>query len=207
MNIESQRDLRLLGELEHDSALTQRTLSVRLGIALGLTNLYVKRLIRKGYVKGVSTKTNRLKYFITPRGLARKARLTMEFMEYSLDLYRDARRQVRANLNGRVGRQKRVAIYGTGEAAELAFLVLRELGMEPVGVFDQAAGGSFLGMPVRGIGDHAAVEFDTLIVGTLDKAKKTAHELIRHGVAADKLLVLRADVAVPGTRKPKPADR
>lgn len=207
MNIESQRDLRLLDALEHDSTPTQRTLSDRLGIALGLTNLYLKRLISKGYVKGVSTRTNRLKYFITPRGLARKARLTMEFMEYSLDLYRDARRQVRINLDGRVARQKRVAIYGTGEAAELAYLVLRELGLEPVAVFDQNPGGSFLGIPVRGIDDHAAVDFDTLIVGTLDKAKKTAHEIIKRGVEPDKLLVLRADVAVPGTRRSKRTER
>lgn len=197
MDLESRRDLQLLDALEHDSALTQRTLAARLGIALGLTNLYLKRLIRKGYIKGVSARPNRLLYLITPRGLARKARLTMEFMEYSLDLFRDAREHVRRNLDGRVAWQKRVAIYGTGEAAELAFLVLREVGLDPIAIFDAKSGGRFLGMPVVGIATHHEVEFDTLIVGTLDKAKKTAHELIRHGVPAEKLLLLRPDVAVP----------
>lgn len=203
MDIESRRDLQLLDALEQDSALTQRTLAARLGIALGLTNLYLKRLIRKGYIKCVSTPPNRLMYLITPRGLARKGRLTMEFMEYSLDLYRDARRQLRRNLDGRVGQQKRAAIYGTGEAAELAYLVLRELGLEPAAIFDERGGGRFLGMPVRPISDHPDIEFDTLIVGTLDKAKKTALDLIRLGVPPDKLLLLRADVAVPGSRQPR----
>ena len=200
MDPESLRDLQLLDALEHDSALTQRTLSARLGIALGLTNLYLKRLIGKGYIKCVSMRPNRLMYLITPRGLARKARLTMEFMEYSLDLYRDARRHLRRNLDGRVGRQQRVAIYGTGEAAELSFLVLRELGLEPVAVFDLEGGGRFFGLLIQNIADHASVEYDTLIVGTLDKAKKTAHELLRHGVPADKLLLLRDDVAMPPAR-------
>ena len=88
MDIDSQRVLRLLDVVEQESTLTQRTLSARLGIALGLTNLYVKRLIRKGYIKCVTVRANRLAYVITPRGLAQKARLTLKFMEYSLALYR-----------------------------------------------------------------------------------------------------------------------
>ena len=44
MDSESRRDLQLLEMFEHESAITQRRLSARLGIALGLTNLYVKRL-------------------------------------------------------------------------------------------------------------------------------------------------------------------
>jgi hypothetical protein len=205
VDLESLRDLQQLHDVEHDSALTQRTLATRLGIALGLTNLYVKRLIHKGYIKSVTARPNRLMYVITPRGLARKARLTLEFMEYSLDLFRDARQHVRRNLDGRVARQKRVAIYGTGEAAELAFLVLREVGLDPVAIFDEQAGSRFLGMPVLTIADHTTVEFDTLIVGTLDKAKKTAHDLIRRGVAAEKLLLLRPDVPVPGMKLGRPA--
>lgn len=198
MDLESLRDLQLLDAVEQDSALTQRTLSSRLGIALGLTNLYIRRLIRKGYIKSVSARPNRLMYIITPRGLARKARLTMEFMEYSLDLFRDARQHVRRHLNGRVGRQKRVAIFGTGEAAELSFLVLREVGLEPAAIFDVTAGSRFLGMPVLAIADHRTVAFDTIIVGTLDKVKKTAQLLVRLGVPPGKLLLLRPDVAVPG---------
>lgn len=51
MNLQGQRDLILLTELERDGAVTQRSLAIKLGVALGLTNLYVKRLARKGYVK------------------------------------------------------------------------------------------------------------------------------------------------------------
>src|ERR1041384_4606219 len=115
----------MLETLEHESAITQRVLATRLGIALGLTNLYRKRLVRKGYVKCVTVSPNRLVYSLTPKGMARKARLTYEFMKYSLDFYRDARQHLRRNLASAVAHQERIAIYGTGDAAELVYLLLR----------------------------------------------------------------------------------
>jgi DNA-binding Lrp family transcriptional regulator len=191
MNIESQRDLQLLEAVEEQSQITQRTLAARLGIALGLTNLYLRRLARKGYIKCVTISPNRLGYLITPRGVARKARLTFEFMKYSLDLYRDARRHVRQSLNGQVGQQKLVAIFGTGEAAELAFLLMREIGLEPVAVFDGQSGGHFLGLPVRSIEEQGLVQYDVLIVAVLEKIKRTSNRLIAVGVPREKLLLLR----------------
>ena len=191
MNVEAWRDLQLLEAVEEESTVTQRTLSARLGIALGLTNLYVKRLIHKGYIKCVTMRPNRLVYLVTPRGAARKARLTVEFMKYSLNLYRDARRDLRRGLDARLARQKRVALYGTGEAAELAFLLLREIGVDPVATFDTEGGGQFLGMPVQSIHDHAAVGYDILIVALLDRTQAVVSGLVAVGVPHDKLLLLR----------------
>src|SRR4029453_8278481 len=160
MDVESRRDLQLLEALEQQSTITQRTLASRLGIALGLTNLYVKRLIRKGYVKCVTASPNRLVYSLTPKGLSRKARLTYEFMKYSLDFYRDARQHLRRSLARAVAERRRVAIYGTGDAAELVFLLIRDMGLELVAVFGPEPNGPFLGLPVRSIGDHAHEDYD-----------------------------------------------
>src|SRR5689334_23081548 len=135
MELESRRDLQLLEALEQESTITQRTLASRLGIALGLTNLYLRRLIRKGYVKCVTVSPNRLVYSLTPKGVARKARLTYEFMKYSLDFYRDARQHLRRSLAQAMQQQSKVAIYGTGDAAELVFLLIRDMGLELVAVF------------------------------------------------------------------------
>ncbi|NTW60045.1 MAG: winged helix-turn-helix transcriptional regulator, partial [Nitrospirae bacterium] len=44
------RDLQILDELANNDALTQRDLSKRMGIALGLVNSYLKNLIAKGYI-------------------------------------------------------------------------------------------------------------------------------------------------------------
>jgi DNA-binding MarR family transcriptional regulator len=193
MNLEEWRDLQLLEAVEEKSTVTQRTLSARLGIALGLTNLYVKRLIRKGHLKSVTMPPNRLVYFVTPRGVQRKARLAVEFMKYSLDLYRKARRDLRRGLRNRLAEQKSVAIFGTGEAAELAFLLLREIGVEPAAVFDGAGGQRFLGFEVRGIKEHQAVEYDILIVARLEKVQSTLTKLLAAGVPKEKLLLLREE--------------
>ena len=191
MNIESQRDLQLLEAVEQESTITQRTLADRLGIALGLTNLYVKRLIHKGYIKCATVPPNRLVYLITPRGVTRKARLTFEFMKYSLALYRDVRRHLRRSLDGLVAHPKRVAIFGTGEAAELAFLLLRELGLELAAVFDDRGGEQFLGFPIQSIDDHRQFSYDILIVATLEEPTKTMKRLTAADVPREKLLLLR----------------
>jgi DNA-binding MarR family transcriptional regulator len=187
---ESHRDLRLLEAIEQESTVTQRGLALRLGIALGLTNLYLKRLIRKGYVKCVTVAPNRLVYMVTPRGLARKARLTFEFMKYSLDFYRDARQHIRQSLAEMVETRNRIAIFGTGDVAELVYLLVKQMGLEPVAVFDDAGDSRFLGYAVRPVNEHDASAYDVLIVTVLERPAATRKRLTAVGVPPDKILML-----------------
>src|SRR5471032_379163 len=91
MDVEARRELTVLEAVERDQHITQRNLAATLGIALGLTNIYLKRLINKGYIKCINVQSNRLLYLITPQGIAEKSRLTYEFIDYSLHLYREVR--------------------------------------------------------------------------------------------------------------------
>jgi DNA-binding MarR family transcriptional regulator len=197
MDVESRRDLQLLEALEQESTITQRTLAGRLGIALGLPNLYLKRLIRKGYVKCVSVSPNRLVYSLTPKGVSRKARLTYEFMKYSLDFYRDARQHLRRSLAQAVTKQQRVALYGTGDAAELVFLLTRDMGLELIAVFGPEPGGQFLGHPVQALASHGEVPYDVLIVAVLERPAGTVKLLRQSGVPDGKVVMLRPDVPSP----------
>ena len=195
MDIEAHRDLKLLEAVEQDSRVTQRSLATRLGIALGLTNIYLRRLVRKGYIKCVNVRSNRISYLITPRGIAEKARLTYEFMDYSLHLFGEVRQHLRAALQECAAADKRVAIYGRGEAAELAYLSLKECGLEPVAFFDHEAGREFLGMPVRLVSEHDQVVYDLMIIATLDSSGQQFDALVRDGIPPSKLFPLRRDVA------------
>jgi DNA-binding Lrp family transcriptional regulator len=196
MDIEAHRDLQLLEAVEQDARVTQRTLSTKLGIALGLTNIYLKRLVRKGYIKCVNVQSNRISYLITPRGIVEKARLTYEFMDYSLHLYAGVRQRLRTVFQECAGGGRRVAIFGRGEAAELAYLSLKEAGLEPVAIFDGEEGPEFLGMPVHAIRDHAAIEYDLIIVATLERsAQQLVSVLLDNGVPRDKLISLRQEPA------------
>ncbi|MBY0493447.1 MAG: winged helix-turn-helix domain-containing protein [Cyanobacteria bacterium] len=204
MDVESHRDLRLLEAVHEDSRVTQRGLAGKLGIALGLANIYLKRMIHKGYIKVVNVQPNRISYLITPRGIAEKARLTYEFMDYSLHLYGEVRQHLREAMQDCAAEGKRVAIYGSGEAAELAYLSLKESGMEPVAIFDQEGGRVFLGMPVRPIAEHASVEYDLMIVATLDRSGQAGVDLQKVGVPQDKLFPLRKE-AVPVPKRARTA--
>jgi DNA-binding MarR family transcriptional regulator len=190
MDIEARRDLTVLDAVAGNERITQRSLAQKLGIALGLTNVYLKRLVRKGYIKCVNVQSNRLLYLITPQGIAEKTRLTYEFMDYSLHLYRDVRRHLSEVLRP-LAVDKRIAVYGTGEAAELAYLTLKELGIEPVAILDADCGGSFLGMSVCALHRHGEIEFDLLIVATMEKPQVLVAKLIDHGIAREKLLTLQ----------------
>ena len=198
MDIEAHRDLQLLEAVEQDARVTQRTLSTKLGIALGLTNIYLKRLVRKGYIKCVNVQSNRISYLITPRGIVEKARLTYEFMDYSLHLYAGVRQRLRTVFQECAAGGRRVAIFGRGEAAELAYLSLKEAGLEPVAIFDGEGGPEFLGMPVHAIRDHAEIEYDLIIVATLERsAQQLVTVLLDNGVPRDKLISLRQEPAPP----------
>jgi DNA-binding MarR family transcriptional regulator len=193
MDRTDRRNLQALEAIAGDSELTQRRLSQKLGIALGLTNIYLKRLVRKGYVKCVNVQSNRLRYLLTPKGITEKSRLTYEFMQYSLFLYGQVRQHLQAVLEPHMrGGAKRVAVYGTGEEAELAYLSVTELGMEMVAVFGNGRStGSFLGQPVRDIATHADIAFDLLLVATLQPAQPAVDDLVRRGVERERVVTLR----------------
>ena len=202
MDVEAHRDLRLLEAVHEDSRVTQRGLASQLGIALGLANIYLKRMIRKGFIKVVNVQPNRITYLITPRGIAEKARLTYEFMDYSLNLYGEVRQHLRAALHDCAAAGQRVAICGRGEAAELAYLSLKESGLEPVAIFDNDGGHQFLGIPVRPLEECHQTEFDLIIVATLDPASRWTADLINAGVPPHKLFPLRRDARAKAGETP-----
>ena len=190
MAVEDLRDLEVLDAVAQDRQITQRHLAARLGIALGLANLYIKRLARKGFIKCVNVQSNRLLYLITPHGITEKTRLTYEYMEYSLDLYHQVRGHLRIALRPLASEGKRVAICGVGEAAELAYISLREAGLDPVAIFDGAGPKQFLGLQVHDIRDHTTVDYDLVIVATFMSPETLVAQLVDLGVPREKVVTL-----------------
>ena len=203
MQREHERNLEILTAIGEGAPVTPRALAQQLGVALGLANLCLKRLAGKGLIKIVEFPSKpaarkRLRYVRTAKGLAEKSRLSYEYMAYSLRLFRRTRGNLRETMaRFHQGGMKRFALCGVGEAAELAYLTLREFGLEPVGVFDQAAGGQFLGFPVRALADLGPDEVDGVIVATFDWPEQRVAELTRLGVPADRCLTLRR-LTAPG---------
>jgi DNA-binding MarR family transcriptional regulator len=193
-DVEARRHLEVLEAVALDGTITQRTLASKLGIALGLTNVYLRRLIRKGYIKCVNLQSNRILYLITPIGIAEKTRLTYEFMQYSLHLYGEIRQHLRNVLRPLVeSGHDRIAILGTGEAAELAYLSLKELGSDPVAIFSMAGDGHFLGMRATDIRQLTEVGWDRVIVATLDNPEEMVRVLDAWHIPRERLIFLHPE--------------
>lgn len=119
--------LGVLDAIERDPSITQRSVARELGIALGLANAYLKRCVRKGLVKVSEVPTRRYAYYLTPHGFAEKSRLTAEYLTHSFAFFRRARAQCGELFDLAAARgQKKLALIGSGELAEIASLVARE---------------------------------------------------------------------------------
>ena len=87
-----------LRRLSTEPKLTQRELSAALGASLGRTNYVVQALLAKGLVKARRFKNSNSKwaynYLLTPKGLAKKATLTRQFLSLKLEEYEALRMEI-----------------------------------------------------------------------------------------------------------------
>ncbi len=130
---EELRALTLLDEIEQNPDITQAGLAARLGVAVGTVNWHIKRLISKGYLKVKRLERKKLRYIITPEGLALRTRLAMDYVQHSFDLYRKIRARVKEQLiEVRQAGFDRVRILGEGDVAEICLLTCMEQGIAVV---------------------------------------------------------------------------
>jgi len=166
MDDEARRNLHILEEVSKNHQISQRALSERLGVALGLTNLYLKRLVKKGYIKVKGIPGKRYLYYLTPTGFAEKSTLSIQYMQFSWNFFQGIRTQWRDQFQ-QMGSEgvTRVVLCGTGELAELAYLSLRESALQVVAVVDDdRAGSNFCGHTVEPLSALNTLRYDRVIL-------------------------------------------
>ncbi|NWG08342.1 MAG: winged helix-turn-helix transcriptional regulator [Chloroflexi bacterium] len=130
---EELRELTLLENIENDPDVNQSTLATQLGVAVGTVNWHLKRLIAKGYVKVKRAERKKLRYIITPEGIALRARLAVDYVERSFSLYRRTRQRVREFLTEvKNAGYDRIRILGKGDVVDICRLTCLEQGIEVV---------------------------------------------------------------------------
>jgi predicted transcriptional regulator len=181
--------LEILEAIEARSDVTQRHLARRTGIALGLTNSYLKRCVRKGLVKIHQAPANRYLYYLTPKGFAEKGRLTARYLSISFAFYQKAGDSCRAAFQRCEKRGwRRVVLCGVSELAEIASLRALEHDVEIVGIYDcDHAQQRFLNREV--VAALAACEpFDVCLLTDLTDTQAAYSDLLKQ-VSADKVVV------------------
>lgn len=130
---EELRELTLLEQIENDPDVNQSTLATQLGVAVGTVNWHLKRLIAKGYVKAMRAERKKLRYIITPEGIALRARLAVDYVERSFSIYRRTRQRVKEHLDKvQEAGYNRVRILGKGDVVDICRLTCIEQGIEVV---------------------------------------------------------------------------
>lgn len=195
MREDTGRDLTILSAIAENDRLTQRHLARELGVTVSLANLYVRRLALKGFIRVINLRANRLRYLLTPKGIAEKSRLTYSYMSRTFERYREARRSLQAALHPMTeDGHKRIAFYGTGEAAEVAYMCLKEVGLDLAAVFEREDGEMFLGLPIRRVEKLSPHEFDRVVVTSFISQEVTeakVQELLRQGVPREQIVTLQ----------------
>jgi len=156
--------LELLRQIEEKRFESQRSFANQVGIAVGLANSYIKRCVRKGWIKMSKTPARRYAYFITPKGFGEKSRLTADYLASSFRFYRLAREQCLECLRLCEEQEwRKVALFGTSELAEIAALAARELGMELALLISEGhPQPSFADLPVKG--PEVLSEMDAVLI-------------------------------------------
>ena len=188
--VEAITTLRLLDNIERKKVVSQRSLAARLGIAVGLTNAYIKRLVRKGWVKVQKVPSRRYTYFLTPQGFVEKSRLTAEYLSISLAFFRRAREEsVEALAAAKHRGMTRIALYGASELAEIVTVAARENQAELVGVVAPGRDdSSFCGLPVAASLAELA-PFDAVMVTDVSAPQKI-FDTLSQTLDQDRILVL-----------------
>ena len=184
------RELLLLSEVEGKPEATQRELSQQVGIALGLTNVMLRNLAQKGYLRATQAHWKRWLYVLTPEGFSHKIRLTVSYIHRVLDHYQNVRQTLREQLEPlALNAESRVAIYGTGDFAELVYLGLRDLDIENIDAFGtKDPPGRFLGMPVHDLATLQPAQYDRVVVAVLADWEAPYKEIQKRGVAREDMI-------------------
>jgi len=186
------RELRLLEELEATPDASQRRLASQLGVALGVTNLLVRNLSRKGYVRATKVGWRRWIYILTPTGFAHKVHLTLDYVDRFVSHYRRVRKLLHQEIGAlSLNEESRIAIYGTTELTELMYLALRDMRVTEIEVFDNDHNGrEFLGMPVKQLSSMLPNDYARVIVAFPTDVEARCQELRDRGVSVRQMVTL-----------------
>ncbi len=119
-------ELKLFNQIEKNKDHSQRSISKELNIALGLSNALLKKFVNKGFLKLSQAPMRRYFYYITPKGLVEKAKLTSDFIKSSLQFYNKIRNQYEKEfIKIKKNKFTKIILVGISEFTEIAILAAK----------------------------------------------------------------------------------
>jgi DNA-binding MarR family transcriptional regulator len=192
--------LAVLNAVHENDKVTQRSLAQEVGVALGLANAFLKRCVKKGLVKVKQAPANRYLYYLTLKGFAEKGRLTAEYLNHSLNVFRRARAEyTQALATCQAEAWYRVALIGVSDLAEVAMLSAIGTKVELLAVVDRSHhSDKFAGLPV--VSDLSALDrVDAVILSGMNGAQDV-YEALAGRMDEERILIPELLRVVRGVR-------
>jgi len=177
------RDLQLLEEIEQNPRISQRELSNKFGIALGVTNACIKRMARRVFFFLIRLPPRRIAYYVTPKGFSEKAKLTLHFLSYNIQHYTEMKKLISKRLlEIKNSGANRVLFCGVGDEMEVAYITLQGVNLNLVGIVDvdeKNLGKIIFGHRVMGIKELRGLKPDAVLITSRQDGDLFAKNLMR----------------------------
>ena len=183
------KTLLILDEISKGELTSQRDLSKKLDLALGLVNSYIKNLIAKGYLRVSNISKKNFSYFLTPQGVAEKSRLTYDLLREYNRVFREARGGLKVLFQDLQDRgARRIVFAGADEVAEIAYLSLQDFDLKFAGIVDSDHGGkTFFKHAVLSFEKINELEADCVLLSSFVKRDEIYQKLIGAGVPPESI--------------------
>ncbi len=179
-------ELQVLEHVEQTPRLSNRMVRDKLGVSIRLAHEILTRMVKKGLMHVKKRHARRWDYFLTPKGISQKTRLTMEFLKFSMHFYQEARKRSAQvckdiSLEGKT----KIAYLGATELAEICHLGVQEWGLEVVAVYDdEPPKPTFLTLEVEPVSALNTTPAEAIIVCLYDPKMPMRKRNLPNGVEA-----------------------
>src|SRR4030042_2180830 len=165
------RELSLLQELEKNPVISQRELSHKFGIALGVTNACLKRMARRGWIRIMNLNHHKIGYYLTPKGFAEKANLSLHLISWTVQHYSTLKEIIgRKLLEMENSGVKRIVFYGISDEMEIAYITLQGVNLKLIGIVEDQEKinrAEILGFEVKDLGEIETLKPDAILITSL----------------------------------------
>ena len=179
------RELNLLQELEKNPIISQRELSHKFGIALGVTNACLKRMARRGWIRITSLDHHKIGYYLTPKGFAGKANLTLHLISWTVQHYSTLKEIIgRKLLEMENSGVKRIVFYGISDEMEIAYITLQGVHLKLIGIVEDQEKinrAEILGFEVKDFRQIETFQPDAILITSLtglDERKERLRQMV-----------------------------
>ena len=175
------RELSLLQELERNPVISQRELSEKFGFALGVTNACLKRMVLNGWIRTGGNDGRRIGYYLTPKGLSEKSKLTLTISFWRVQHYSTLKEMMgRIFLQMERDRIERIVFYGVSGEMEVAYIALQERNLKLAGIVeddDRWESRIILGYELEPVSRVLTLKPDCILITSLTESEKKKETL------------------------------